>query len=108
MTATPAPAPEMPPWKFRQLNEAERKVRDLQEALEVANVELRKFRTDNCVVLGTQMYFRCATIDGRAALDQQWRELVLTRDRLLQQWNAALAEFAEVNAPKSIGGNHAT
>jgi hypothetical protein len=81
-------------WKLRRLAEAQATVRELQEKLEDANTAMRKFRSDHCVVLGTQMYFRCQSIDGRAALDKEWHTLVTQRDTFLRQWNAALAEFA--------------
>jgi hypothetical protein len=58
------------------------------------NRAMRAFRSQHMVLLGTKMCFRCSEITGRAALDAQWRELVVKQDRLLQKWNQALSEYA--------------
>ena len=106
MMATPAP--EMPPWKLRQINEAQAKVQDLNVKLEEANRQMRIFRSENMVLLGANLCYRCSEITAREGLDRQWRELVIHRDQLVQQLNAALAEFAEAKPITQItGGSHA-
>jgi hypothetical protein len=100
-----AMAPQM--WEIRAENEARRKVQDVSAQLEAANVEMRAFRSEHMVLLGTTMCYRCSDITGREGLDRKWHELVLKRDKILQQWNTALEEFAAVQSHTTIGGAHA-
>ena len=85
-------------YRMRALGEAETRVRDLKLKLEDVNREMYDFRTEHTVCLGSQIYFKSGSITGRAALDAQWRELVVKQDQLLQQWNQALAEYASVKS----------
>jgi len=90
--AIPAHSTEF--YQMRALGEAETRVRDLKLKLEDVNREMYDFRTEHTVCLGSQIYFKSGSIDGRQALDAQWRELIVKQDRLLTKWNQALAEFA--------------
>jgi len=81
-------------WKMRLTNEVQGHIRELQGKLETVNKKLFDFRTAHCVFVGSQMFFACRTVTGRTALDREWPGLITERDRLLREWNAALAEFA--------------
>ncbi len=89
--------------ELRALSEAQGRVRELEIALADANTAMNRFRCDHMVSIGTQLYFRCGSIDGRAKLDVEWTKLVRRRDQLLTQWNEALKTFSEVKMQQ--GGN---
>lgn len=89
-------------WQMQNLNRAAADVREAHAKLEAADVALRKFRQENCIVLGTQLYFQCRTIDGRAALDREWHGLVVKRDQLLQKHNQALQVYSELKMTMEV------
>jgi hypothetical protein len=82
------------PWKLRHASEIARKVADLSAALERIDLEIRNFRAQHTVLIGTQTFLRCDTIDGREKLDAEWRELVARRDRTWNKHQAAMQEHA--------------
>lgn len=80
--------------ELRLFNAAVRRVRDLEAELQEADRLMRIFRSEHMALVGGQLCYLCSEITGREQLDRRWRELFVNRDKILQKWNAALAEYA--------------
>jgi hypothetical protein len=80
-------------------SEALARVRALKASLDSLDKEMLAFRTANKVRtdrFSRLLAIECPTLNGRAAIEFQWRSLLRRRDKLANEWHAALHRYAEL------------
>jgi hypothetical protein len=79
--------------------EAQARVTELKSELSLLDAEMLAFKTKNRVTtdwFGRLLGVQCAAMNGRAAIEKQWRALLKRRDGLVSAWHKALFKWSEV------------
>jgi hypothetical protein len=80
-----------------RVEETQRRVRQLKAELDSLDSEMLAFKTKNKIRtdrFGRLLGVECATLNGRASIETQWRVLLRRRDSLVSAWHKSLHEWA--------------
>jgi capsule polysaccharide export protein KpsE/RkpR len=81
--------------------EAHTRVRALKADLDALETEMLGFKQKYSIKsdrFGRLLGMLCADINGRPAIETEWRVLLKRRDSLVAQWHAALFSWSEAKA----------
>jgi len=94
--AEPEPPIAEPP--VDRVGQTQQRVRELKAQLDALDTEMLQFKTKHRVRtnrFGLLLSIECATLNGRAPIEREWRGLLQKRDGLVTAWHAALFSWSE-------------
>jgi hypothetical protein len=80
-----------------RVEEAQQRVRELKAALDSLDAAMLKFKTENKIRtdnFGRLLSVHSPGMNGYAAIEHAWRDLLHRRDGLVAQWHAALHSWS--------------
>jgi hypothetical protein len=81
-----------------RVEHALQRVRELKSALDALDAEMLAFKSQNKITtdrFGRLLGLRCAELNGRAAIEREWRTLLRRRDGLVAGWHKALFDWSQ-------------